>query len=298
MLYEFCPQHGVDYRQCGKLIVATDAGEENRLAQLYTNALTLEIPGAQLLSTAEIRRREPALSVTSALLIPVTGIIDSHSLMTALLAEFEYASGIFAARSEVTQIRRAKQSFVLELRNETTPLHARNVINAAGLHAVELAHRIEGINPLCIPQLHLAKGNYFDYLGSAPFRHLIYPVPVDGGLGVHITLDLVGRMRFGPDVEWLDNIDYTVAAERAASFYPAIRRYWPDLPDHSLRPAFAGVRPKLSGPGQAPADFCIHDASVHQVPGLICLYGIESPGLTASLALGTEVAQRLEQQRQ
>ncbi|MGD9842788.1 MAG: NAD(P)/FAD-dependent oxidoreductase [Steroidobacteraceae bacterium] len=294
MLYEFCRQHGVEHRQCGKLIVATNAAEEARLDQLYTNARNVEIVDAHLLSTAEIRSREPALLVKSALWIPAAGIVDSHALMTALLGEFEHASGIFATRSEVTRIHRETTGFTITLSNEPTSLRTRAVINAAGLHATALAMRIEGIDPTSVPRMHLAKGNYFEYAGRSPFRHLIYPVPVDGGLGVHVTLDMAGRMRFGPDVEWVDNIDYGVAAERAATFYPAIRRYWPDLPDNSLRPAFAGIRPKLCGPGEPAADFSIQDVTTHQVPGLICLYGIESPGLTASLALAEEVAQILE----
>jgi L-2-hydroxyglutarate oxidase LhgO len=294
LIYEFCTQYAVPYRQCGKLIVATHANEESRLEQLFNNALQVGLTDLQPLDKSQAQQREPELSVTAALWVPSTGIVDSHAFMTALLGDFEQHTGIYAPRTQVSQIRQIKQGFEIHLTNETTPLLTRHVINSAGLHATQLASRIEGLDATHIPQMHLAKGHYFDYNGKSPFKHLIYPVPVDGGLGVHVTLDLAGRMKFGPDVEWVKEIHYETSAERATSFYPSIRRYWPTLPDNSLQPAYTGMRPKLSGPGEAVADFYIQDANTHQVPGLICLYGIESPGLTASLALAEEVVSLLD----
>lgn len=293
LLYEFCSKCAVPHRQCGKLIVATNSSEESRLEQLLKNGLQVGLTDIQQLNQHEVQHREPELSLTAALWIPSTGIIDSHAFMTALLGDFEQHSGIFAPRTTVSHICRIAQGFEIYLTNETTPLRARNVINSAGLHATQLASHIEGLDSTHIPQMHLAKGNYFEYSGKTPFKHLIYPVPVDGGLGVHVTLDMAGRMKFGPDVEWVNEINYEASPERVMSFYPSIRRYWPTLPDNTLQPAYTGVRPKLSGPGEAAADFCIQDAKTHQVPGLICLYGIESPGLTASLALAEEVASLL-----
>ena len=293
LLYQFCKSHAVPYKQCGKLIVATNAAEEMRLEQLFTNAQRVRLTDTQQLNKHDTQQREPELSVTAALWIPSTGIIDSHAFMTALLGNFEHHTGTYAPRTTVSHLCRINQGFEIYLTNESTTLRARNVINSAGLHATELASRIEGLDKAHIPKMHLAKGNYFEYNGKAPFKHLIYPVPVDGGLGVHVTLDLAGRMRFGPDVEWVDEINYESSPERAMSFYPSIRRYWPTLADNSLQPAYTGMRPKLSGPGETATDFCIQDTKTHQVPGLICLYGIESPGLTASLALAEEVVSLL-----
>lgn len=290
LLYEFCTQYAVPHWQCGKLIVATNANEEARLEQLLKNALQVGLTDIQRLDKHQVQLREPELSATAALWIPSTGIVDSHAFMTALLGDFEQHAGIFATRTTVTKINRNDAGFELHLLNEATPLRARYVINSAGLHATQLASCIEGLDAMYIPRMHLAKGHYFEYSGKSPFKHLIYPVPVDGGLGVHVTLDMAGRMKFGPDVEWVNEINYEHSPERAMSFYPSIRRYWPALPDGSLQPAYTGIRPKLSGPGEAAADFYIQDAKTHQVPGLICLYGIESPGLTASLALAEEVA--------
>ncbi len=293
LLYEFCTQYAVPHQQCGKLIVATNANEEARLEQLFNNALQVGLTDIQRLDKHQVQLREPELSATAALWIPSTGIVDSHAFMTALLGDLEQHTGIFATRTTVKKINRDDTGFELHLLNEAIPLRARYVINSAGLQATQLASRIEGLNTTHIPQMHLAKGHYFEYSGKAPFKHLIYPVPVDGGLGVHVTLDMAGRMKFGPDVEWVNEINYKSSPERAMSFYPSIRRYWPALPDGSLQPAYTGIRPKLSGPGEAAADFYIQDAKTHQVPGLICLYGIESPGLTASLALAEEVADLL-----
>lgn len=293
LLYEFCTQYTVPHRQCGKLIVATNANEEIRLEQLLKNGLQAGLTDIQRLDRHEVQQREPELSVTTALWIPSTGIVDSHAFMTALLGDLEQHAGIFATRTKVSHIRRLNQSFEIYLSNEATPLRARHVINSAGLHATQLASRIEGLDATHIPQMQLAKGHYFEYSGKSPFKHLIYPVPVDGGLGVHVTLDLAGRIKFGPDVEWVKKINYDSSPERMVSFYPSIRRYWPTLPNGSLQPAYTGIRPKLTGPDEPAADFYIQDTSTHQVPGLICLYGIESPGLTASLALAEDVLQRI-----
>lgn len=293
LLREYCAGRHVPHSLCGKLIIATGASELPRLAALHTAALDRGIPGARMLGPEELRRLEPALAAQAAIHLPAVGVVDAHALMGALLADFESAGGSFLLQNEVTAVARAGEGFVVRVTGSAAGLNARALVNAAGLDAPALARRIEGLPPASIPPLHLAKGNYFQLNGRSPFRQLVYPLPVDGGLGVHLTLDIDGRARFGPDVEWIEAIDYGVAESRAEAFYVAIRRYWPGLPDGALSPAYAGIRPKLSGPGMPPADFCIQDRSAHGVAGLVCLYGIESPGLTAALAIAEQVRDRL-----
>lgn len=291
-LYAYCAEHHVAHRRCGKLIVATDATQVEALRQLQARASANGVD-LQWLGTEEALHLEPRLHCTAALLSPSTGIIDSHGLMRALCLEAETAGASVVLKSPVLGGRATSQG--LELRvggGEPMTLLARQVFNAAGLGALGVAHAIEGIPPASLPPLprRFAKGNYFSLTGAAPFSRLVYPIPPLGALGVHLTLDLAGQARFGPDVEWIDREEYDVDPRRADSFYAEVRKYWPGLPDGSLQPAYAGIRPKLHGPGEPMPDFLIQREAEHGVPGLVNLLGIESPGLTACLALADEVA--------
>jgi L-2-hydroxyglutarate oxidase LhgO len=291
-LYDYCAARGIEHRPCGKLIVATEESQLRSLEAIEGTARANGVTDLRRLTTAEVERMEPALSCVGALFSPSTGVIDSHGLMLALLADLEKAGGTVALRSPVTEGRCEREHVRLEAGgDELIEVAARFVVNSAGLRAPELARRIRGIPEGSIPRSYWAKGNYYALQGKAPFRHLIYPVPEPGGLGVHLTLDLRGQARFGPDVEWTEKLDYTVAPARAQRFYHAIRRYWPGLPEGALQPGYAGIRPKLSGPGAPAADFLIQGAQAHGVAGLVNLYGIESPGLTAALAIAEEVAE-------
>lgn len=294
-LYQYCESHGVAHRRCGKLIVATRDSQIDALRRIATAAAANGVTDLRWLDRREAQGREPELQCVAALESPSTGIIDSHGLMLALLGDMEQAGGLLALRSPVLggQAMPAGESGVL-LRiggDEPMEIIARQVINCAGLHAQAVAARIDGLPPASIPAGRYAKGNYYALSGKAPFSHLIYPIPEPGGLGVHLTLDLGGQARFGPDVEWVDAIDYTVDPARADGFYAAIRRYWPGLPDAALHPSYAGIRPKLATPAGQDADFVIQDAASHGAPGLINLYGIESPGLTSCLAIARAVVQ-------
>jgi L-2-hydroxyglutarate oxidase LhgO len=288
-LYDFCAAHGVAHRRCGKLIVATDPSQVDALRLLHARAVANGVEDLRWLEPEEARRLEPRLHCVAALLSPGTGIVDSHGLMRALRVEAETAGAAVVLKSPVQGGRRTPGGLEVAVGGgEPTALLAGRVFNAAGLGAQAVAQSFEGIRPGVVPRLHLAKGNYFGLSGAAPFSRLVYPVPVQGGLGVHLTLDLGGQARFGPDVEWVDREDYTVDPRRADGFYAEVRRYWPDLPDGALQPAYAGIRPKLHGPGEAAPDFVVQREEVHGVPGLVNLFGIESPGLTASLALAAE----------
>ncbi|MCJ2015345.1 NAD(P)/FAD-dependent oxidoreductase [Methylobacterium sp. J-076] len=295
-LFYFCERNGIPYRRCGKLIVAGDAGEADAVAAIRTRGEANGVPGLELLDDAQARRLEPNLTCTLALLSPHTGIIDSHALMLALQGEIEDHGGGLAVLTRVERLERSEGRWHATFGGAeagTMPFDA--VVNAAGFGAPALAARTEGYPAGSVPRLHLARGNYFGCTGQAAFTRLIYPAPrVDGGLGIHLTLDLNGRVRFGPDVEWIDAPDYRVDPGRAASFYGAIRRYWPGLPDGALFPDYAGLRPKLTGPGEPAADFRIEGPAEHGLPGLVNLFGIESPGLTSSLSLAEDVSNRLE----
>ncbi len=294
LLYRLCADRGVPFLRCGKLIVASDEHQVPELRRIEATARANGVADLQGLTGPEARRLEPALSCVLALFSPSTGIVDSHALMLALQADIESAGGVIAFRTRLRRGRSGDRGIRLEAGGDgATELAARVVVNCAGLEAQEVAARIEGVPKHTIPAARYAKGNYYVLAGRAPFQHLIYPVPAPGGLGVHLTLDLAGRARFGPDVEWVERLDYSVDPARAERFYQVIRRYWPGLPDGALRPGYAGIRPKLAGPA-ATADFLIQGPQAHGVPGLVNLYGIESPGLTASLAIGEEVADLLE----
>jgi L-2-hydroxyglutarate oxidase LhgO len=298
-LYPYCESRGVPHRRCGKLVAATSAAQVETLRSIERRATANGVTGLRWLDGAEARALEPALRCEAALLSSVTGIIDSHALMLAYLGDFERAGGALALRSPLLGAAATGRGFVARV-GGAAPLEIECgvLVNAAGLQAPALAGRIDGLPSDCVPRQRLAKGNYFTLLGRAPFARLVYPVPEPGGLGVHLTLDLGGQARFGPDVEWLDTtapeaIDYAVDPARGEVFYAAIRRYWPALPEGALAPAYSGVRPKLCGPGEPPHDFVLDGPGEHGVPGLLNLYGIESPGLTASLALAAEACRRL-----
>jgi L-2-hydroxyglutarate oxidase LhgO len=294
LLYAYCAEHGVPHLNCGKLIVATNGAESDKLAEIKGRAEANGVEGMRLLSAGEAITMEPNLLCTAALLSPATGIVDSHSYMLALQGDAESQGAMFAFNSPVTRGRVVEDGIEIEVGGaEPMKLRCRLLVNSAGLHAPALAEKIAGLPSDRIPRAYYAKGNYFTLTGRSPFSRLIYPVPVPGGLGVHITVDMGGQAKFGPDVEWIDSIeggiDYTVDPHRADKFYAAVRRYWPDLKDGALQPGYAGIRPKIVPPGAPAQDFTMQGPAAHGVSGLINLFGIESPGLTASLALAEQV---------
>ena len=294
MLYAFCASHGVPHAKCGKLIVATNDLEQAKIEGIFEQGLANGVEGLSFLTGEEARRLEPNLACTGAVLSQETGIVDSHALMLALQGGLENAGGVIAFNAPVLNIARSDSGWDVQVGGaEPTELVVDAVVNAAGLGAQALARATEGYPTERVPPLVLAKGNYFGCLGKPAFSRLIYPAPVDGGLGTHVTLDLAGRMRFGPDVEWIEREEYEVDPRRAESFYASIRRYWPGLPDGALVPDYSGIRPKLSGPGEKAADFIIDGPAEHGLPGLVHLFGIESPGLTSSLSIAEDVAERL-----
>lgn len=292
LLYDYCESHHVSHQRCGKLIVATSAEQVATLEQIRAKAVANGVDDLRLLDASEARAMEPNLQCHAALLSPSTGIVDSHGLMLALLGDAENAGAMLAVQSPVLSGAVQRDGGIrLEVGGETgTTLLARSVINAAGLTAPDVARRIAGVPATAVPPQYYAKGCYFTLAGRAPFSRLIYPVPEAAGLGVHLTLDLGGQARFGPNVRWIDDIEYSVDPRDADSFYDEVRRYWPALEDGALQPGYAGIRPKISGPGETAADFRIDGPAIHGVPGLVNLFGIESPGLTSSLAIADRVA--------
>ncbi|WP_210496156.1 NAD(P)/FAD-dependent oxidoreductase [Microvirga antarctica] len=295
MLYDFCASHGVPHRRCGKLIVATNPLEQQKIEGIYAQGLENGVEGLSCLSGAAAKALEPHLACTGAVLSQETGIVDSHALMLALQGDLEDAGGMIAFRAPVSRIDREGSRWQAHVGGDEPAVVAVDaVVNAAGLGAQALARSIAAYPAARVPRLVLAKGHYFGCVGKPAFSRLIYPAPVEGGLGIHVTLDLAGRIRFGPDVEWIDAEAYAVDPARAPRFTGSIRRYWPGLPDDALFPDYAGIRPKLTGPGEPAADFGIDGPAEHGLSGLVQLFGIESPGLTASLAIAEDVARRLE----
>ncbi len=291
-LYAYCAERAINHRRCGKLLVATSEAQLPKLESLYQQGLANGVRDLHWLTGAQAQAMEPALRCIAAVHSPSTGIIDSHGLMLALLGDAERCGAVLAVNSPVESLRVTTQGIEVQLGGTSpTRLLTKHVINAAGHGAPALAAQTQGLAAAQVPKAYYAKGNYFSLQGRAPFSRLVYPMPEVGGTGVHITLDLAGQARFGPDVQWLDGIDYRVDPQRAQHFYGEIRRYWPDLPDEALVPAYAGVRPKVGGPEAPAADFLIHGPAHHGVAGLVNLFAIESPGLTASLAIGEHVAQ-------
>ncbi len=288
MLYRYCAERAIAHQRIGKLLLAVDAADAGRLAALQQHAAANGV-ALHWLDHAALHAREPALHAHAALHSPDTGIIDSHALMQALLADAEHAGAMLALASPVHGGRAGADGIVLQL-GEGYEILARQVVNAAGLWAPTLAQQLDGVPRETIPTPCYARGVYFALAGRSPFSQLIYPLPEPGGLGTHLTLDLGGQARFGPDVEWINGVDYTLDPQRAQGFYHSIRRWWPGLADGALAPAYSGVRPKIVPQGAADGDFVIQGPAVHGVPRLVNLYGIESPGLTASLAIAAEVA--------
>lgn len=294
-LYAFCRSHGISHRRCGKLIVAGNDEETALLSTLAQKGKANGCDDLELIDGRNARALEPALACRAALHSPSTGIIDSHGYMLALLGEAQDHGVALALNAPFERAQAIRQGFHIHVGGkEPLDLTCRLLVNSAGLLAPMVAKRIEGLPAHAVPQARFAKGSYFSLTGRSPFSRLIYPAPHTHGLGVHLTLDLAGQARFGPDIEWVDEIDYAVDARRMEGFSDAIRCYWPDLPEDSLIPAYSGIRPKISGPDEPAMDFRIDGFETHGLGGLVNLFGIESPGLTASLAIAGEVAKRLD----
>jgi len=297
LLYKYCEERNIQAKNTGKLIVATEKSEIEALDKLQKKAAANSVLDITKLSSKEAIAMQPGLRCVAALHSPSTGIVDSHSMMLSLHADIEAHGGSVVCHSEVTNIDNTHNVNTITLRDGTS-VTAKNIINSTGLASVALASTVTTANSDSIPEARFAKGNYFKLAATAPFTKLIYPAPVVGGLGIHLTIDLAGQKRFGPDVEWLnhtseDSIDYQVDASRSENFYDAIRKYWPDLPDNSLLPDYAGIRPKIVRPDTADIDFEISTEQHHGVTGLINLFGIESPGLTSSLAIAEYISEIL-----
>jgi L-2-hydroxyglutarate oxidase LhgO len=294
LLYDFCASHGVPHRKCGKLVVATSASELARLEMIFEQARSNGVEGVEIIEGSAARGLEPQLSCVAAMSSPETGIVDSHRFMLALRGDLEDHGGVIAFNTPIERLAPASGAWEAHFGgNDAQSIMVDAVVNCAGLGAQRLARATQAYPCERIPRLVLAKGNYFSFAGRPAFSRLIYPVPVPGGLGVHVTLDLAGRMRFGPDVEWIDSENYDVDQGRARSFYDGIRNYWPHLPDNSLVPDYAGIRPKLTGPGEAAADFMIEGPQEHGLPRTVHLFGIESPGLTCALSLAGQITSYL-----
>lgn len=298
-LYDYCERHNIPYSRCGKLIVANSKEQIATLKSIQAKAIQNGVDDLRFVEHEELMALEPELSGLAALLSPSTGMLDSHAFMQQLLADFENAGGHCVFQSEVKARFVSKEEKRFEIVGQDTELTADVCVNAAGLQAPGFFERIDGFPQHCLPKPFFAKGSYFSYSGKAPFTHLIYPVPEVGGLGIHLTIDLAGQAKFGPDVEWLNvetslqEFDYQVEGNRKDKFLEAIQRYWPGIEENKLVPDYSGIRPKLSGPGDEAADFVLQDEREHGVQGLINLFGIESPGLTASLAIADAVVDRL-----
>ena len=290
LLYAYCETRGVAHRRTGKLVFAATPDQLGTLDAIAASARAADVMDLELLDPGQVRGLEPALACAGALLSPSTGIIDVHELMTAYLGDAEAAGAMLACSSQVTRVSRRHGQWGIHVDGDPEPcLLAARVINCAGLGAQAVARTIEGLPPSTVPPLAYAKGNYFGYAGRHPFTRLIYPVPEPGGLGTHLTLDLQGAARFGPDVEWIDEIDYTVDLARRDRFIEAARRIWPELDPERLQPDYAGIRPKVTRAGEPAADFIVSTPAEHGLPGVVNLFGIESPGITSSLALAERV---------
>jgi L-2-hydroxyglutarate oxidase LhgO len=295
MLYEYCRTHQVATEPYGKLIVASDDTQIDDLQAILYKAEHNQVPEIGIISGEEAKRLEPQLRCVAAILSATTGIVDSHGYMLSLLGGFEDAGGMVAYQSPLMSAKalgaNADNGFTLEIGGTVRmQIQTQLLINCAGLSAPAIAHKIEGLDASHVPKAYFAKGNYFSLTGKSPFKHLIYPIPELGGLGVHLTLDMAGQAKFGPDVEWLDiesehQIDYTVSPQRSEGFYEAVRRYWPGLKNESLQPDYSGVRAKIVPPNAPAGDFCFNGPTEHGLRGLFNLYGFESPGLTSSLAI-------------
>lgn len=290
LLYAYCASRGVAHRRCGKLLVATSVDQLPQLQSVIAAGLANGVADLRLLSQAEAQAMEPELSCVGAVLSPSTGIIDSHAYMLALQGDLEHAGGMVVLHAPVESVQHGADGFRIVTR-DGTQLLAGLLVNSAGLSAPALARRIDGLPQGVVPEAYFAKGNYFSLAARCPFSRLIYPVPEKAGLGVHLTLDMAGQAKFGPDVQWVSGPDdLRVDPARGEAFYAQIRKYWPGLADGALLPAYAGIRPKLQAPGEDARDFMVQGPADHGLPGLVNLFGVESPGLTSSLAIADHVA--------
>ncbi len=294
-LYDYCAERAVPHRRLGKLVVGVSEDETAALRRVVAHAEANGVDDLQWLDGAAARAMEPDLRCVAAFHSPSTGVVDSHALMLAYQTDAENAGATIVLRAPVLEGRVTRHGFALEVGGiERMTLEAKIVVNSAGLYAPSLARRIAGIPAAAIPRDYYCRGVYFTLSGRTPFKRLVYPVPEHAGLGVHLTLDMAGAARFGPDTEWIDGIDYTVDPKRGEKFYAAIRSYWPGLPDGALQPGYAGIRPKINSPTEPAADFMIAGPETHDVPGLVNLFGIESPGITASLAVADHVVSLID----
>jgi len=294
MLYDFCQSRHVGFARCGKLTLAPDADKISVLGELVERGAANGVEDLRLISADELAAREPAVAAAGAMLSPSSGIVDAVGLMQTLLGEAEGAGAMLALNAPFRAARRAGAHLLVEVGDAAaTRLKCRFLINAAALGAHDVARAIEGIDPASIPPRYLAKGSYFSITASSPFSALIYPLPEAGSLGIHSVQDLGGGVRFGPNMEWVSGVDYAVDPALGAAFETAIRRYWPDLPDGALQPDMAGIRPRIWGPGEAKRQFMFSTPAAHGVPGVLSLFGFESPGLTSCLAIAREVGHRL-----
>ena len=292
-LYQYCEDRGIGFKRCGKLIVASSESQVPLLQAIMAKAAANSVHDLVMLTREQARQLEPQLECHAAIHSPSTGIIDSHALMLSLQGDFENAGGILALNSAVANVNIASNAIQV-IANDGTTLYTKVLVNAAGLYAPTLARQFDGLDPKHIPTAYYAKGNYFTLSGPSPFKRLIYPVPESAGLGVHLTLDMGGQAKFGPDVEWVElPDDLQVDAHRGDVFYAEVRKYWPALADGALQAGYAGIRPKISGPNDAAADFLIQGEKEHGIKGLVNLFGIESPGLTSCLAIGDYVQHML-----
>lgn len=294
-LYQYCGRYGVEHKRLGKLIIATSKQELNRLQALLRQGQANGVTDLVSLSKSEIHNFEPSIRAEAAIYSPSTGIVDSHGLIHSLKGDLESAGAFVSVNTAFLAAKVRQKGFEVTTRGDTDyTLSCHTLINAAGLAAQTVAQKLIGFDPVLIPKQYLAKGNYFSLTGKHEFNHLVYPVPEIGGLGIHATLDLAGRVRFGPDVEWISTLDYAVDPGRVDRFASAIRTYWPDLGTDNLIPDYAGIRPKLTGPSESAADFVIQSKDLHGIANLIHLFGIESPGLTSSLAIAEYVRELLD----
>ena len=299
MLYDYCDQNKIPYRRCGKLIVAKDESQIEKLESIQQHAMANGVDDLSFIDKAAVQKLEPDLDVAGALFSPSTGILDSHTYMQQLQADFERFGGQVVLNTKLSPLQIDKTGISFELLGQAAQVKARCCVNAAGLYAIDLFKDMPSFPQVHLPKASFAKGSYFSYSTKTPFSHLIYPVPESGGLGVHLTIDMAGAAKFGPDVEWLttdtnpDDFNYSVAPEKSSNFAAAIGQYWPDVDESKLLTDYSGMRPKVSGPNEAAGDFIIQDESIHGVERLVNLFGIESPGLTSSLAIADEVCARL-----
>ncbi len=295
LLYDYCETHAVQFKQLGKIIVATSSDQMGELDAIQARALANGVADLQKISATQIKQLEPEIDAKAGLLSPSTGILDSHGFMLSLLGNAESNGAMIAYNSTVDKVESGGDGFSVHVGgDDALTLKCKCVVNAAGHGACALAKNIQNAPVENVPSAKYAKGNYFRLQGRTPVSRLIYPVPEPGGLGVHITVDMAGQCRFGPDVQWQDSLDYNIDETRAEHFYDAIRRYWPALKDDALVPDYAGVRPKIAFGEKLHNDFVIHGSDAHGLEGLVNLFGIESPGLTASLAIAEQVSSLLE----